>query len=51
MNLAVQDILVEIKAGIAQDEADLLEEIESGNNLTSGEIVTKVFMIYLFIFT
>ena len=44
INLAVQDILKQIKAGEAQNEDDILESMDS-----TGEIIPKVCLIYYLI--
>jgi hypothetical protein len=43
INLAVQAILIEMKAGVPQDEKELLGEIEGDRDIVpSGEVTTKV---------
>ena len=41
MNLAVQEILKNIKAGDAQDENEILKELLEGDGYTN-EIISKV---------
>lgn len=44
MNLAVQVILKQIKAGEAQTEDDILENMDT--TMTTGEVIPKVCLIY-----
>lgn len=43
MNLAVQDILKQIKAGEAESENTILDNIDL--NITAGEVIPKVFIL------
>lgn len=44
MNLVVQDILKQIKAGEAQTEDDILDNIDV--TITAGEIIPKVDLLF-----